>query len=73
MLHAIELSPDNLTYKYNLAIMLDSQGDFAQASDLYRLLINASDKGEVLPASADKLQKRLNYISTAMVESQAKG
>ncbi len=66
MLRAIELNPDNLTYKYNLAIMLDSQGNYAEASDLYRLLINASNRGETIPASAETLQKRLNFIATAM-------
>jgi Flp pilus assembly protein TadD len=63
MARAIELSPDNLTYKYNLAIMLDRQKNYEQASALYRLLIDAASKGAVIPASVDSLQKRLNYIA----------
>lgn len=63
MLHAIELSPDSLTYKYNLAVILDQMGDVTNASGLYRLLIDASLKGEKVPAPLETLQKRLNYIT----------
>lgn len=65
MLRAIELAPDNLTYKYNLAIMLDKQGNYADASALYRLLIDASLKGQKIPAPLEAIQKRLNFIATA--------
>jgi Flp pilus assembly protein TadD len=69
MLRAIELAPENLTYKYNLAIMLDRQGNYADAGALYRLLIDAALKGEKIPAALDILQKRLNFITTAAVTS----
>jgi Flp pilus assembly protein TadD len=65
MLRAIALSPENLTYKYNLAIMLDSRGDYDDAGALYRLLIDAGLKGQPLPAPIETIQKRLNYITTA--------
>jgi Tfp pilus assembly protein PilF len=64
MLRAIELSPDNLTYKYNLAIMMDKTGHYADASALYRLLIEAALHGQKIPASTDALQKRLNFIGS---------
>lgn len=64
MMRAIELAPDNLTYKYNLAIMLDRQGNYAQAIPLYTLLIDAANKGAAIPAPVDTLQKRLNHIAT---------
>lgn len=66
MLRAIDLAPNNLTYKYNLAIMLDGQGDYANAADLYRLLLAASTRGEAIPTTAETIQKRLNFIATAM-------
>ena len=69
MLRAIELAPENLTYKYNLAIMLDRQGNYADAGALYRLLIDAALKGEKIPAALETLQKRLNFITTAAVTS----
>lgn len=68
MLRAIELAPDNLTYKYNLAIMLDRQGNYDEAANLYRLLISAVQRGGVVPASLETMQKRLNYIATISTE-----
>jgi Flp pilus assembly protein TadD len=65
MLRAIELAPDNLTYKYNLAVMLDKQGNYVDAGALYRLLIDASLKGQKIPASLEVIQTRLNFITTA--------
>jgi Flp pilus assembly protein TadD len=63
MLRAIELAPENLTYKYNLAVMLDRQGNYTDAAALYRLLIDASEKGAPIPSNNADLQKRLNYIA----------
>lgn len=73
MLRAIELSPDNLTYKYNLAIMLDKQGNYDDAADLYRLLLDAAMRGEAIPSSPDALQKRLNYIARVNVAATPAG
>lgn len=73
MLRAIELSPDNLTYKYNLAIMFDQQGDRENAAPLYHLLIDAAMNGEKIPASTESLQKRLNYISVVTPSESIKG
>lgn len=70
MIRAIQLAPENLTYKYNLAIMLDRQKQYADAVALYRLLIQASLNGEQVPASVDSMQKRLNYITTAAMEGR---
>lgn len=73
MLRAIELSPENLTYKYNLAVILDKQGKYTDASALYRLLIDAALSGQKIPASLDTLQKRLNFIATANTGAQHVG
>ncbi len=64
MVRAIELAPNNMTYKYNLAVILDGQGSYAEASQLYRLLVDAATRGQPVPAPLDSLQKRLNYIAT---------
>lgn len=71
MLRAIDLAPDNLTYKYNLAIMLDQHERYADATAMYRMLIQASLRGEHVPASVESMQKRLNYLTTAMTENKA--
>jgi tetratricopeptide (TPR) repeat protein len=65
MLRAIDLAPDNMTYKYNLAIMLDHHGRVADAKALYRMLIESSLHGQKVPASADAMQRRLNYLSAS--------
>lgn len=63
LLRAIELSPENWVYKYNLAIMLDRQKQYAAAAEIYRELIKASLQGEPLPMDMHALQARYNYIS----------
>lgn len=73
MLRAIELAPDNLTYKYNLAIMLDRHKRYADAGALYKLLIDAAMNGQPVPASIDSMQRRLTYITTAANEGRAGG
>lgn len=73
MLRAIELAPDNLTYTYNLAVMLDRQGKYLDASALYRLLIDAALKGQKIPSSLDIIQKRLNFIATNSAANASAG
>jgi Tfp pilus assembly protein PilF len=61
---AILLAPDNLVYRYNLAILLDKMGDGLQAIGIYKQLIEASLNGATLPDSADKLKQRVIYLSS---------
>jgi len=68
MMKAIRLAPENLVYKYNLAVMMDRQGRYADASALYGLLVDAALRGESIPAPLEDIQKRLNYINTASNE-----
>lgn len=63
MLRAIELSPENWTYKYNLAVMLDRRKAYADAAAIYREIIEASLQGEPMSMDMKALQARLNYIS----------
>ncbi len=62
MMQAVRLSPENMTYRYNLAIMLDQQGAYAEAANVYRYLIGVSQRGVQIPADASTLQDRLTYI-----------
>lgn len=64
MLKAITLAPENLTYRYNLAIMLDKQHKYEQAMPLYRQLIEAQQRGEAIPGNVQKIQERLTFISS---------
>lgn len=71
MLRAIDIAPDNSTYKYNLAVMLDRHGKYADASALYGMLIESSLRGDTVPASVESMQRRLNYLTTAMSAARA--
>ncbi len=66
LLRAIELSPENWVYKYNLAIMLDRHGGYKEAAAIYKELITASLQGEKIPVDIPALQARLNYIAMRM-------
>lgn len=60
---ALNLSPDNLTYKYNLAITLDKLGQAEGASDLYLELIEAYNNGATLPGDVEDLRNRVISIN----------
>jgi|GEM_PF-3510685 len=62
MLRAVEISPENTTYRYNLAIMLDSQKRYEEAANLYIQLLKAADRGENIPGNVQKIQQRLTFI-----------
>lgn len=62
MYRALALSPENITYRYNLAIMLDKSGKYEQAGKLYSQVITAHARGEVIPGDAAKIQQRLTFI-----------
>lgn len=64
MSHAIELSPENLTYRYNFAIMLDKQHKYDEAAKFYQQIVQAYQRGEVTPGNIQKIQQRLTFISS---------
>jgi len=64
MFRAVSLSPENLTYRYNLAVMMDKQKNYQEAEKLYKQLIEAADRGEKIPGNIENLQQRLTFISS---------
>jgi Tfp pilus assembly protein PilF len=62
MYRALSIAPENITYRYNLAIMLDRSGKFGEAGQLYSQILDAHAKGEVIPGDAAKIQQRLTFI-----------
>lgn len=60
--HAIELSPENAKYRYDMAVILDKSGDWNNAAIYYQQLITANERGEKIPASAEEIQERLTFI-----------
>ena len=62
LLYAIRLAPHNLVYKYNLAVILDRQGEVGDAVALYRDIVKAHGRGASMPADIDAIQARLNFL-----------
>ncbi len=62
MERAILLSPENLKYRYNMAIILDKRGSWDAAGDYYQQLLLANERGEKIPAKAEEIQERLTFI-----------
>jgi len=57
MNQAIEISPENLKYRYDMAIMLDKRGAWADAAALYQQLITANERGEKFLQVPKKFRK----------------
>ena len=62
---AIILSPDNLAYRYNLAVILDHSGFKAPAARLYNQLLQAAKEGKELPESVHRIRERLDFINSS--------
>ncbi len=62
MQQAIDMSPENIKYQYDMAVMLDKRGDWPDAAMYYQQLLVASERGEKIPASEEDIQERLTFI-----------
>ncbi len=60
---ATRLDPENASYKYNLAAILDKAGQREAAIQLYGQLLDMSYKGVQLPVSRNSIAERLTYLS----------
>ncbi|MDA0782868.1 MAG: tetratricopeptide repeat protein [Rickettsiales bacterium] len=59
---AVVLSPDNITYKYNLAITSDKLNKHYQAISLYKQVLEAAKGGAVIPGSVNAIASRMDYL-----------
>lgn len=64
MQYAVDISPENLVYKYNLAVMYDQAKQTGKAIVIYRQLIKSGLEGKELPANVSDIQKRLTFLSS---------
>lgn len=62
MMRAVALSPENFTYRYNLAILFDAAGRRQEAAHMYQQLVEASSRGESLPGDIQAIQQRLTFL-----------
>jgi Flp pilus assembly protein TadD len=60
---ALILEPDNISYRYNLAAILDRMGAKTQAAMLYRQLLEANRNGADLPIPSAAINERLIFIT----------
>lgn len=63
LIRAVRLAPDNVAYKYNLAVLFDKYGKISDATVLYNQLLAAGRQGASLPAEADEIQRRVIFIN----------
>ena len=59
---AVILSPDNITYKYNLAITSDKLHKYYQAINLYKQVLDAAKRGAIIPGSTHAIAERMDYL-----------
>ena len=64
---ALSLEPDDNNYRYNLAVLLDKQGDYENARIIYHDLLDSSYKGGQLPVNRKIIEDRLTFISSQKV------
>lgn len=60
---ALVMSPNNHTYRYNLAVLYDGAGATQQAVTLYKELLAASRDGAIIPVSAETIRERIVFLS----------
>ncbi len=62
MFKAVSLAPENLTYRYNLAILMDKQRNYEEAVKLYGQITQAHARGEITPGNINTIQERLTFL-----------
>jgi Tfp pilus assembly protein PilF len=64
MEQATAISPENLIYTYNLAVLCDRKKDYRRAEVLYRQIVNSGLEGKEIPASIRDIQERLIFLGS---------
>lgn len=64
MVRAVSLSPENLTYRYNLAVLFDKAGRRQEAFALYKQLVDAHTRGDTVPGDIGRIQQRLTFLGS---------
>lgn len=59
---AVAMEPGNMSYRYNLAIILDKANEWSEAAPLYRQLLVAAEHGVPVPGNIKKIRERLAFI-----------
>lgn len=59
---AMALSPENMSYRYNMAIVMDNMGEREEAIDLYEQILKAKKSGTSLPFKPEGIEERLTFL-----------
>ena len=59
MQKAVSLAPENVSYRYNLAVLLDHGGFKQEGAEAYLWLLKAYQDGQKIPLDIDTVQQRL--------------
>lgn len=70
MARAVSLAPDNVSYRYILAVVLDKLGNNETAVKLYRQVIDAGRQGKELPESPSKILDRIAALTEISAQQQ---
>ena len=62
MRRAVSYAPENISYRYNLAILCDHADERQEAMKIYQELVDAAYRGEELPAPLRSIQERLTFL-----------
>lgn len=60
---ALRIEPNNVVYRYNLAVALDNLGDKDSARKLYRQVLLVKQKGGRIPATEEEIFERLKQLN----------
>ncbi len=61
-LQAINIDPDNLEYKYNVAVILEKMGEAKLAARYYKSLLDEAAKGQELPEDPLTIRDRYFFL-----------
>lgn len=61
---ALEIEPENIDYKYNLAVILEKSGNILDAAEVYRSLLEDSAKGKKLPENPIIIKDRYDMLTS---------
>ena len=61
---ALNIEPDNVVYRYNLAVLLDKNGDTITAAKLYNQILDQNTQGARLPVDRSQIEERLAFIGS---------
>ena len=61
---ALKIESGNIDYKYNLAVILEKAGNYRDAAEVYRSLLEDSAEGKKLPENPIVIKDRYDMLTS---------